>query len=462
MVGFILKVLYGQIEYVVSYYRFMFIRAVCTFSKEALVKIKIQKTLGLKVNKRFLGSSKSFTTLREGYVLGRVPLHIRFFSTKKASIIKRSVRPSAEFWCQVNTKKKRNEMNPHYLVESFIQSYPNRELAKANLNYELIVSILSLHVPNFHLTLEEFNLLKSIQPVRFELPFVESPEIIGKPLREGKGIKGVYVFTNKLNGYRYVGSSINLALRLKDGYFGNLPAVGKRKIEVAIIKYGLANFYHDVFLIPTLFEGSNKDIQKYHNLVLSLEQMLIMEINPEFNEIKVAGSNPGYLKDKNIKKSYLYDNLNKELIYIANGRKNLAKILACHEGVIKRYLAYKNKLYLNRFFIADEMLSEPKYSVNLKSLESLEEYLQEIRLRRKDYLTKTVPSREETNLKLSKPVELTNLVTGEVFNFSSLRKVTEYVSKYDLNFRHVTKATISRNVRTGVPYRKIFKFRYIG
>ena len=121
-----------------------------------------------------------------------------------------------------------------------------------------------------------------------------------------------------------------------------------------------------------------------------------------------------------------------------------------------------NGIYLNRFFIADEMLSEPKYSVNLKSLESLEEYLQEIRLRRKDYLTKTVPSREETNLKLSKPVELTNLVTGEVFNFSSLRKVTEYVSKYDLNFRHVTKATISRNVRTGVPYRKIFKFRYIG
>ncbi len=73
------------------------------------------------------------------------------------------------------------------------------------------------------------------------------------------------------------------------------------------------------------------------------------------------------------------------------------------------------------------MLSDQKYTVNLKSLESLEEYLHEIRLKRKIYLTKTVPSREETNLKLSKPVELTNLVTNEVLNFSSLRKVTEYV-----------------------------------
>lgn len=444
----------------------MFIRAVGVSKKEVLVKNKVQvrKTLGLKVNRESLGSSKTITTLREGYVLGRVPLNIRFYSAKKASVIKRSVRPSADFWRQVNTKNKKNKMNPHYLVESFLQSYPNRELAKANLNYKLIVSILSLHVPNFHITLEEFNQLKSIQPIRFELPFVESalPEIIGKPLREGKGIKGVYVFTNKLNGDRYVGSSINLALRLKDGYFGNLPAVGRRKIEVAIIKYGLANFYLDVFLIPKFFELCDKDIKKYHHLVLFLEQMLIMEMNPELNEIKVAGSNPGYLMDKNLKKSYLYDDLNKELIYIADGRKNLAKILACHVDAIKRYLASKNKLYLNRFFIADEMLSEQKYSVNLKSLESLGEYLYEIRLKRKIYLTKTVPSREETNLKLSKPVELTNLVTNEVFNFSSLRKVTEYVSKYDLNFRHVTKATISRNVRTGVPYRKIFKFRYIG
>ncbi len=462
MVGFLLKVLYGQIKYVISYYRFMFIRAVGTSKKEALVKNKFQKTLGLKVNRVSLGSSKTITTLRKGYIL--VPLNIRFYSTKKALVIKRSARKSADFWCQVNTKNRKNKMNPHYLVESFLQSYPDRELAKANLNHELLVSILSLHLPNFNLTLEEFNLLNSIQPIRFELPFLNSalPEILGKPLREGKGIKGVYVFTNKLNGDRYVGSSINLALRLKDGYFGNLPATGKRKIEVAIIKYGLANFYLDLFLIPTLFESSDNNIKKYHYLVLSLEQMLIMEINPKLNEIKVAGSNPGYLEDKNLKKSYLYDDLNKELIYIADGRKNLAKILACHVDTIKRYLASKNKLYLNRFFIADDILSDKKYSVNLKSLESLKEYLHEIRLKRKNYLTKIVPSREETNLKLSKPVELTNLVTNEIINFSSLRKVTEYVSKYDLNFRHVTKATISRNVRTGVPYRKIFKLRYIG
>ncbi len=38
MVGFLLKVLYGQIGYVISYYRFMFIRAVGTSKKESGVR----------------------------------------------------------------------------------------------------------------------------------------------------------------------------------------------------------------------------------------------------------------------------------------------------------------------------------------------------------------------------------------------------------------------------------------
>lgn len=105
MVGFLLKVLYGQIGYVISYYRFMFIRAVGTSKKESGVRNKIQKTLRLKVNRESLGSSKTITTLREGYVL--VPLNIRFYSMKKASVIKRSARKSADFWCQVNTKNKK-------------------------------------------------------------------------------------------------------------------------------------------------------------------------------------------------------------------------------------------------------------------------------------------------------------------------------------------------------------------
>lgn len=125
--------------------------------------------------------------------------------------------------------------------------------------------------------------------------------------------------------------------------------------------------------------------------------MLIMELNPELNELKVVSSSPGYLTSKNLKKSYLYDEINKELLYIQEGRKNLAKILGCNADAIKRYLSYKNKLYLKRFIVTDKMLNGQEYSINLRSLESLKAYLNEIRLDRKKYLAKVVPSREETN-----------------------------------------------------------------
>lgn len=128
---------------------------------------------------------------------------------------------------------------------------------------------------------------------------------------------------------------------------------------------------------------------------------------------------------------------------------------------IKRYLSYKKKLYLKRFIIADTILNEQGYTINLKSLQSLKAYLNEIRLERKKYLTKVVPSREETNLKLCKKVELTNLFTKEVLIFNSLKETTQYIKKYSPIFWKVSSPTISHNTRTGTPYKNTFKLKYI-
>jgi hypothetical protein len=230
----------------------------------------------------------------------------------------------------VNSKKIVNEMNPHYLVERFFQNHRDRELAKSNIHLDLINCIMSLHLPGFSLTPENFNLLKSIEPQRIDYPFeLHLPELIGKPSKKGEGKAGVYLFTNKINGDRYVGSSINLAMRLKRGYFGKLPIVGQRKIEVSIREHGLANFHLDAFLIPSeasINSSGALDKKTLQNLVLSLEQMLILEINPELNEIKIAGSSPGVLTSKNLRNSNLYDEQNKELIYVVSGRKNLEGI----------------------------------------------------------------------------------------------------------------------------------------
>lgn len=110
---------------------------------------------------------------------------------------------------------------------------------------------MSLHQV-FSLALEDYNILKNVkQPIRLNYPFDLSSQLAKPPpLRKGEASAGVYLFTNKITGQRYVGSSINLANRLKTGYFGKLPITGQRKIEISIREHGLANFNLDVYLIP--------------------------------------------------------------------------------------------------------------------------------------------------------------------------------------------------------------------
>lgn len=186
-------------------------------------------------------------------VIGKLGIFNKRFFTPSRMLA--SERKSSDFLHKVNSKNKVNELNPHYLVERFLKSYSGRELAKLNINLDLLKRIMSLHIPEFSLTIEDFNILKSIQPISLNYPFEKSlPLLIGKSSRIGVGSARVYLFTNKINGDRYVGSSINLSTRLKAGYFGKLPIIGQRKIEVSIREHGLANFNLDVFLMPM---GSN-------------------------------------------------------------------------------------------------------------------------------------------------------------------------------------------------------------
>jgi hypothetical protein len=124
------------------------------------------------------------------------------------------------------------------LANSFLKNYPNSDLANKNLNLDIINTILKCHLDNFQLTFEEFNLLRNLNPVRFELPLTDSSlvELIGKYLHKGQGKPGAYMFINKDSGFSYVGSSISLANRLSIGYLG--PKLGNRVIDLAIKEAG--------------------------------------------------------------------------------------------------------------------------------------------------------------------------------------------------------------------------------
>lgn len=248
------------------------------------------------------------------------------------------------------------------------------------------------HVSEFNLSSNEFNALNSINPEKFNLPVDKSfTEFVGKYERgNGKGKAGVYMFTHKQNGYNYIGSSISLANRLKTGYF--VPNLQNRAIDLAIKEEGLSQFSLSVYLIPEHLTGSIAKKKKF--LSLALEQILILQINPEYNVLKVAGSPAGNKRSlesmlpsfiKNRKLTYLYDNLNKELIYISESRSEFAKAMKYDGSNLSRHLRTKD-LYLNRFIISNERLSESEYTTSLISSDSFLALLNEIRInRRKEF-----------------------------------------------------------------------------
>ena len=153
-------------------------------------------------------------------------------------------------------------------MNNFLTKYPSKELAKKSIDLNLIHSI--FHSPDFKLTLEEFNLLRNIQPIWFDLRITDKSKFIqtvGKYARKGtKGVAGVYVFTNKNSGFSYVGSSISLVNRLTTGYFST--ALATRKINIAIADLGLHSFYLNLYILPVellekkTFSGENAKISK--------------------------------------------------------------------------------------------------------------------------------------------------------------------------------------------------------
>lgn len=145
--------------------------------------------------------------------------------------------------------------NPFALVTEFFKNYPTMETSKDKITFELLVSILSNHAKDLNITEAEFILLKDIAPKRFTLPlseedYAEFINAVGRYTgKEGEDKAGVYIFTDKIDGHSYVGSSIQLGKRLMHAYLGN--RIGKRKIELALKELKLESFYLDLYILLT-------------------------------------------------------------------------------------------------------------------------------------------------------------------------------------------------------------------
>jgi len=141
---------------------------------------------------------------------------------------------------------------------------------------------------------------RPMAPNPYEDPKLISPVIIYKNpdnqkesiIKDNLNKSGVYRWTNKVNGKIYIGSSINLANRLKQYYGKRLASLKNVSlIYKALLKYGHTNFTLEIL------EYCNKQDS------IKREQYYIDLLEPEYNIFSIAGSPLGRKLSLEIKKN---------------------------------------------------------------------------------------------------------------------------------------------------------------
>ncbi len=104
-------------------------------------------------------------------------------------------------------------------------------------------------------------------------------------LVEKKGKPGIYAWKNEKNGKLYVGSSQDLARRLRSYFNINyLIKESSMVINKALLKEGYASF--SLYILEYCSEGKKDLLQR--------EQYYLNTLNPEYNILKIAGSLLGF------------------------------------------------------------------------------------------------------------------------------------------------------------------------
>ena len=223
------------------------------------------------------------------------------------------------------------------------------------------------------------NVVKQIKPIKIYNNFKEAKDQIKK---DQKGKTGVYCLVNLINGHIYIGSSVNLAVRMSN--YLNTTYLKNRKnnnmpIIQALLKYGQENFailiveYVDIenlsvretFYITHFLPYYNVLKQGYSSLgykhteatkkLLSelaqnkvhsdktkslISKALVGENNPFYNKSHSMDAKLRMIEANSAYPVYIYNSLNK-LLVIFPSVKTLAKLINSNHSTIVSYI--KNK-----------------------------------------------------------------------------------------------------------------------
>lgn len=271
--------------------------------------------------------------------------------------------------------------------------------------------------------------LKNIPGVKFDLPlnnetYEALAGLIGKP-KARRRKAGVYVFTHKPTGQKYVGSSNSLSRRI-DQYF-NFKHINQKNsgLLLPLLKSeGFEKFSLEIFVMPSEFSSDY--------FFLFLEQYYILQGEFSLNTQKIVNfrvnqGNPIYLY--NLKGDTLY--------YYSKSLNQIQDDLGIHPNTCKSCLKGNN--YLNFFKITDIRI-EGANSANL-SVSELSNLISE---KKKEFLSSTYKA------KFSQIIIIKNIETEEILEFPSILATVNYFKNNNIT---VDRNKIAKILNTGEVYK---------
>lgn len=165
--------------------------------------------------------------------------------------------------------------------------------------------------------------IKDLKPVKFNNNFKEDRVSI---IKEQKDKSGVYCIINKINGHTYVGSSINLASRMRN-YLNNTFLKSKQNVNMPIVK-ALLKYDQSNFSLLILEYAKPETL-------MARETFYITHVIPYYNVLNQGYSSLGYKHTEETKK--LLSELAKNRIHSDNTK-----------GLISRALIGENNPFYNK------------------------------------------------------------------------------------------------------------------
>ena len=241
-----------------------------------------------------------------------------------------------------NNKNKWKEILGIKGIKKHAFELANEHIKNKKVTNSLIINDI-LSYSGIKVTEDQLNELKSYPGHLFDCSNIlylknEIKNIIGL-VGSKKQIPGVYIFTHKKSGSKYVGSSSQLAIRL-NGYFFNKHKVSGLFIPL-LKKKELSNFL--LYIIPL-----NKS--NLYKPEIILEQYYLLDPTFNLNTIKVANNPSG----NNSKSIYMY-NRDKSILYSHFTKQiNIIKNLNIHHSTLLKHLK-NNTYYLGKYSFSREL-----------------------------------------------------------------------------------------------------------